>query len=136
MVFSADTVHLAEVRAFARAATVSLGSSVDLEVLDVVVGELAANAVVHQDGDAEIVVCEVHDRCLEVSVTDGGAGLPRLVDEAPWSPTGHRGIQLVAALSDRWGVDPVAGGKRVWAQMSSAPAVHHNDDRIHARTRR
>ncbi len=118
MAFSADTAQLAEVRRFARAAAVSFGSVVDLDLFDVVVGELAANAVVHQDGEAEIVVCEIHPGCIEVAVTDGGAGLPHQVNEAPWSPDGHRGIQLVAALSDAWGVEPVEGGKRVWARVS------------------
>lgn len=122
MAFTADPAELAGVRRFAREAVTSLGLAVDLDLFVVVVGELAANAVVHQDGAAEIAVTEV-DGCVEVAVSDPDPGLPQLVNEAPWSTEGHRGIQLVVALSQEWGVEPTEVGKRVWARIAPAEGV-------------
>jgi anti-sigma regulatory factor (Ser/Thr protein kinase) len=136
MGFSADTARLAEVRRFARAAAASFAPTADLAMFEVVVGELAANAVVHQGGAAEIVVSQIHDGCIEVSVTDHGIGLPQLVDGPSWSTEGHRGMQLVAALAESWGSDPVEGGKRVWAKVTVTPAVDYTRTSEDARTRR
>jgi hypothetical protein len=38
---------------------------------------------------------------------------------------GGRGLLMVAQLSDRWGFEPLADGKRVWAELS----VDDDDDR-------
>ena len=35
---------------------------------------------------------------------------------------GHRGLFLVGALSQSWGVTPEAEGKRIWARL--VPASH------------
>lgn len=120
MVFGPRTSHLAGIRDFARDAAGSLGASVDLDLLAVVVGELAANAAIHQHGPAEITLRLLEDGSLEVAVSDGDARLPRVIDGEPWSTSGHRGIPLVAALSDAWGAEPSPAGKRVWARL---PAV-------------
>jgi len=117
LAFDPDPSHLAAVRDFARHAAESLGATVDLELLAVVVGELAANAVVHQHSRAEITVRRLDGGILEVAVRDGGVELPRLVNDDPASTSGHRGIQMVAALSDAWGVEPSPVGKRVWARL-------------------
>jgi len=34
---------------------------------------------------------------------------------------GGRGLRLVDELSDRWGVDPLPWGKRVWADLAVTP---------------
>ncbi len=118
MVFPADPSHLGTVRDFARRAAVSLGAQVDLDVLAVLVGELAANAAVHQSDDAEITLELVQGGMLLVTVCDHSEELPRVSGERPWSTAGHRGIQLVAALAQDWGVDSATVGKRVWARLA------------------
>ncbi|CAN5496555.1 ATP-binding protein [soil metagenome] len=115
--FSADPRNLAGIRAFAREGAERLGASVDLEVLAVVVGELAANAVLHQDGQAVVTVRRLDDGALQVEVCDEAPGVPELVEHDTWALGGHRGIQLVAALADEWGVEPEPVGKRVWARL-------------------
>lgn len=117
LVFSADRAQVASVREFARDAALSLGANVDLEVLAVVVSELAANAVVHQSDDAEITLELLDGGEFHVSVSDPSVDLPLLVAEEPWSTSGHRGLQLVAALAQEWGVEPTPVGKRVWARL-------------------
>jgi hypothetical protein len=42
---------------------------------------------------------------------------PRLAEAGPGDESG-RGLRLVAALSQRWGVDALGWGKRTWADLA------------------
>jgi anti-sigma regulatory factor (Ser/Thr protein kinase) len=90
-----------------------------------VVAELVGNSVRHAHplpGGVVRVAWRVHpdgdsDR-IEVRVTDGGAGdSPRVRRVGPDSVDG-RGLAIVAALADRWGVDRDGLGQCVWAEIS------------------
>jgi anti-sigma regulatory factor (Ser/Thr protein kinase) len=90
-----------------------------------VVAELVGNAIRHAEplpGGVVRVAWRAHrgtagDR-IEVRVTDGGAGeLPRMRTVGPDSIDG-RGLTIVAALADRWGVDRDGLGQCVWAELS------------------
>lgn len=50
---------------------------------------------------------------LRVEVTDACPSPPVRM-HVPNDATAGRGLNLVAALSARWGVEPRAGGKTVW----------------------
>jgi len=90
-----------------------------------VAAELIANAVRHAEPLPGGVVrlawrLRTSDgkRMVEVRVTDGGAiSLPRpraaSIDEAD-----GRGLKIVEALADRWGVDKDGLGQSVWAELS------------------
>lgn len=83
------------------------------------VSELVTNAV-RYDGPAFSVVASTDPRCVRIAVEDGSAPggqvQVRHVDDTCES---GRGMLLVEGLSDRWGVDPLAGhgGKAVWAEL-------------------
>lgn len=90
-----------------------------------VVAELVGNAIRHAaalPGDVirvawRIRIADGRQR-LEVRVTDGGAGeAPRPRDVGLDSIDG-RGLAIVAALAERWGVDRDGLGQSVWAQLS------------------
>lgn len=115
--FEPDTAALAEVRRFAVTRARELGAKVDMGALEVVVGELAANAAIHQTGTARLDIELRQDGALEISVFDCSVAQPRLAQKDPWAAGGHRGVQLVAALSSEWGVENSADGKRVWARL-------------------
>jgi anti-sigma regulatory factor (Ser/Thr protein kinase) len=93
-----------------------------------VVAELVGNAIRHAQalpGDVIRVAWRIRtggDRqWLEVRVTDGGAGDgPRQREVGPESLDG-RGLAIVAALADRWGVERDGLGQSVWAQLSHLP---------------
>ncbi|MFF9867299.1 ATP-binding protein [Streptomyces sp. NPDC013953] len=66
------------------------------------------------------------DRTVRIEVTDTrGENVPLLsADPSPDGESG-RGLLLVAALADRWGCSPRAGGgpgKTVWAECTPYPA--------------
>ena len=98
------------------------------ELADVitVVAELVGNAVQHADplpGGVIRVAWRlrptVGGQLIEVRVTDGGApGQPsiRTVDA---DASDGRGLTIVAALADRWGVDRDDLGLSVWAEISA-----------------
>lgn len=55
---------------------------------------------------------------LRVEVQDSGGGEPRIPEQAD---EGGRGLLLVAALADKWGVDERDPGKVVWCEFAAAP---------------
>jgi anti-sigma regulatory factor (Ser/Thr protein kinase) len=96
-----------------------------------VLSELAANAVIHADG--ETIVCELvdHGLRLHIAVHDQGVGpnSPRAnPNPGPGPDTGSgpgadehgRGLLLVQALSDAWGAyaNRPGPGHVVWAELS------------------
>lgn len=119
----ADVAHLAAARDFALRAARDLGATVDADDLVLIVGELAANAVVHQDGDAELVVRVHPDGRVDIEVADDDPTLPDAIVSGAFDPDGHRGLQLVQAMSDSWGVTPQGDGKLVWAHLAPPKTV-------------
>lgn len=100
------------------------------ELADVVAiaAELVGNAILHADplpGGVLRVAWRVHRTgpgwLVAVLVTDGGAaGVPSIRTVDPDADDG-RGLTIVAALADRWGVRKDGLGQSVWAELS-APA--------------
>jgi anti-sigma regulatory factor (Ser/Thr protein kinase) len=78
------------------------------------VSELATNALVHgvPPGRGFLLRIRYDGDVLRVEVHDSGPGVPRIADAAD---EGGRGLLLVAALSDKWGVAERELGKVVWA---------------------
>ncbi|SEQ94740.1 ATP-binding protein [Streptomyces radiopugnans] len=97
-----------------------------------VVSELFTNAVRHTDServDCELRVTGVR---LRLAVTDQGSGNARHAGgaaEAPADTRGEgengRGLLLVSALAEAWGVRPGAGGRghMVWAELGFGPSA-------------
>jgi anti-sigma regulatory factor (Ser/Thr protein kinase) len=83
--------------------------------LQLLVDELVTNAVLHARSDSELVAT-VEGRSARVEVRDESTRVPTARHYGPSSTTG-RGLHLVEALAQRWGVEPVAGGKVVWFEL-------------------
>lgn len=84
--------------------------------LELCLSELIANAT---QAGAETVSIAVafQDDALELSVTDDGAGIPVLRSTQPDDEHG-RGLQIVASLSEDWGVRSFGPRKTVWATLA------------------
>ncbi len=89
----------------------------DVELL---VTELVANVVDHVGGDGALSLdLEYSDGWLRVAVTDGSAVRPVVGELRGDQPRG-RGMQIVEAIADEWGVANADGGKQVWFVIRSA----------------
>ncbi|MFD3735416.1 ATP-binding protein [Streptomyces sp. NPDC058632] len=96
------------------------------DTVTLVVAELAANAVLHgrvPGRDFELrLTCDRTAGLVRVEVSDTHPAHPELPEPAgrPAADTeGGRGLLLVEAVADRWGVDGRMGpGKTVWAECA------------------
>jgi two-component sensor histidine kinase len=85
-----------------------------------VVGELVVNAVRHArplPGGVRVAWSVTPAGVVEVRVTDGGGRLRPNPRRAGPEALDGRGLQIVSALADRWGVDHDGDGQSVWAQI-------------------
>ena len=91
------------------------------------VSELAANAVLDA-GTPMRVTARRLGQGMRIEVEDNNLHLPVVTVARPEdllenrSMTG-RGLALVAAMADRWGADPAAGGKVTWAEVGTGRRV-------------
>ncbi|MFG2591675.1 ATP-binding protein [Streptomyces sp. NPDC048438] len=122
------------VRQFVRDALVDWACEVDLDDVLLCVSELATNALVHgvppgrgfrvQLTWGSVLRIEVHD--------SGGGQVAEPADPGPLAEYG-RGLTLVGALADAWGVGERDPGKTVWCEFAgsasrfveSSPRAHH-----------
>jgi anti-sigma regulatory factor (Ser/Thr protein kinase) len=88
------------------------------ESAEIVVTELVTNAVEHA-GSASLVEVERRRDAFRLTVRDyDRATLPDATLPDPTSPRG-RGLAMVAAVAQSWGVDAHADGKTVWAELAA-----------------
>jgi anti-sigma regulatory factor (Ser/Thr protein kinase) len=116
----ADPAGVASARRFTRECLDrwALGDLADTAVL--LVSEAVTNVLLHAHtpGSLRLVV---HEQVLRVEVRDGSSRLPFAKGYQPTAATG-RGLQLIEALSDRWGSEAEAGGKRTWFELAAPPS--------------
>ncbi|MET7685550.1 ATP-binding protein [Streptomyces sp. NPDC005423] len=111
-------------RQFARAFLAECGladAGRDADVL-LCVSELATNALVHAVPAGRLfrVFLRYDGHVLRVEVHDSGGGVPRVDAHPDDTDEGGRGLMLVDALSDKWGVAERELGKVVWAEFTAA----------------
>ncbi|MET8399137.1 SpoIIE family protein phosphatase [Streptomyces sp900116325] len=82
---------------------------------ELLVSELVGNVVRHGRGPLRLRLLLDADLVCEVS--DGSLTMPR-VRHASETDEGGRGLQLVAALSQRWGTRYTAAGKCIWTAQT------------------
>ncbi len=91
-----------------------------VETAELVVSELAGNAVRHARSTFRAEV-SFRNGSVRLAVTDarplpdGWSGFPIAREH---------GLGLVAAVADDWAVEPLAGGKVVWAELARNEEVH------------
>jgi anti-sigma regulatory factor (Ser/Thr protein kinase) len=78
--------------------------------------ELVTNAVLHGRSDVCVEV-DVRDDVVRISVLDENSRHPAAVPEDPNALDG-RGLALVDAVANRWGVADRPLGKAVWFELS------------------
>lgn len=115
--FDAQPESVSQARAFAAQALDGWGLRARAEDIRLCVSELATNAVVHgtAPGHRFLVKLDSDDDVVRLEVHDSHRRQPAVREPAATDISG-RGLQLVAALSDEWGVeDRASAGKIVWS---------------------
>ncbi|MFH8929226.1 ATP-binding protein [Streptomyces pristinaespiralis] len=97
------------------------------EAVGHIVAELAANAATHgqvpgRDFELRLLLSEPGTLRIEVSDTRSER-LPSLPEPAAPDAESGRGLLLVGALADAWGVTPRDVGKTVWATVAVRDAA-------------
>jgi anti-sigma regulatory factor (Ser/Thr protein kinase) len=101
-----------------------------LSDVEAVVAELIGNAVRHADPLPGGVIrlawrlwSTPEGQLVEIRVTDGGAATPPQIRVVGPDALDGRGLSIVAALVDQWGVDRDGLGQSVWARLSAPVPV-------------
>jgi anti-sigma regulatory factor (Ser/Thr protein kinase) len=124
MLFARRKLTARAAREFVAESLAQWGCSERLDDVRLCTSELVTNALLHgtSTDDVILVRVEFHDAQLLVEVHDGGNGTPRQRQVQDTRDNG-RGLFLVSAIADDWGVAAREGpGKRVWASFK-VPAV-------------
>jgi anti-sigma regulatory factor (Ser/Thr protein kinase) len=105
-------------RRFARDALPDLPPNA-LEVVELMVSELATNAIRHSQSAFDLLINRTKDD-VRIEVTDRAGGTPAVRHPGPEDPRG-RGLRIVEMLSQKWGVEyHTDDGKTVWFVLSTA----------------
>lgn len=113
--FTPELSSLAAVRRFLANALAGWGDGDAVADAQLVVNELATNAIQHA-ASAFSVSVKVTGSEVQIRVWDASSSAPTPTVVGPTAIRG-RGLILVTALATRWGVDPVPDGKVVWAEL-------------------
>jgi anti-sigma regulatory factor (Ser/Thr protein kinase) len=114
--------HRASVKAartFARQIATEWKLDALVHDLVLVVSELVTNAIVHgttAQGREVGLTFDLNPMRLRVEVRDPGDGTPAVREDSSDDDENGRGLHIVDATVDRWGVTPRVIGKTTWAE--------------------
>ncbi|WP_370078062.1 SpoIIE family protein phosphatase [Streptacidiphilus sp. MAP12-16] len=109
-----EPTSVARARELACAWLLSRGLDDLIDTTELLVSELATNALRHGRGDIRLRL--LRDTVLVCEVWDNGYAQPRQ-RRARDTDEGGRGLQLVSLLADRWGSRRTPTGKTVWFEL-------------------
>ncbi|WP_162259397.1 ATP-binding protein [Phycicoccus sp. Soil803] len=109
--------NVGHARAFVTKHLIHNGLSSEVDVLRLVVSELATNAVIHAVTPFTVTVGRINGT-LSLIVRDRSMIGPEADPVCrPGLATGGRGLHLVELLSSTWGITLARDGKSVWARF-------------------
>ncbi|MFD5378338.1 ATP-binding protein [Streptomyces griseoincarnatus] len=125
----AEPEEVAALRVDVRARLREWGIQAVIDAAQLCVSELVSNVITHVGpGTPVSLVLSFRGARLRIEVRDPDAGvLPTLVRATEDAENG-RGMALVDALSDRWGVDLHRDGKVTWCEIVTVSEVPQGGD--------
>lgn len=118
--FPATPVAVGQAREWVTRVAAATGHAPMTPTLQLLVSELATNAIRHAGGDRFLVEFDANGHVL-VAVCDANPTEPTPRDAQP-TDLGGRGLAIVEGLSERWGAQIHRDGKCVWFQLADSPA--------------
>jgi anti-sigma regulatory factor (Ser/Thr protein kinase) len=125
--FPAELRSAAEARRFAERTLQGWSCDRLIDSARLLVSELVVNAVIHAHTPADLRLC-FNGTVLRVEVSDGSMHAPRRRPYSPTATTG-RGLMILDAVADHWGVDIGTGAKTVWFELDAANVEHDSGAR-------
>jgi DNA-binding transcriptional MerR regulator/anti-sigma regulatory factor (Ser/Thr protein kinase) len=117
--FECSPTNAGAARAFATDAAERLDLRVDLDMVELLVSEVATNAIRHASTPFTVSVCDMGD-VVRFEVSDESDVTPSRVGP---SVEGGFGLGIVEAMAARWGVETGDSGKTVWFELSPVVPV-------------
>jgi len=103
-----------------------------VQAAELMTSELATNCIQHARTEFELAV-NTEDQ-VRVEVRDSNHARPELQFPTPEDQSG-RGLRIVEAMSDSWGVSPSPDGKTVWFVLELEPVAAESLPRFTAAQR-
>lgn len=127
--FLAEPSEVAALRRIVRTHLTLWGLPDVIEVAQMCVTELVANVITHiGPGTPTTLVVAMNGTHVRLEVHDpDGSALPTLLSATTTAESG-RGLALVTAMADRWGVIPTEKGKTTWCEI--ATELSRNDAHV------
>lgn len=97
-----------------------LGSAATMD-MSLAISELVTNAVLHGRGDVRLQI-RSGPGVVRAAVHDQDRSPPVVVHGAP-DAVGGRGLRIIEAIAERWGVTEVSDGKWVWVELAVDPTT-------------
>ena len=116
----ADPRNVREARQMLRGALLRSGGEQLIDAATLVLSEVVTNAFVHAGTDVRVHLWST-DEAVRVEVEDGASHVPTHRRYAETAGTG-RGLQLLDAMTDRWGTVERPTGKTVWFEIGALDA--------------
>ncbi|SEK27753.1 SpoIIE family protein phosphatase [Streptacidiphilus jiangxiensis] len=113
-ILPSEPTSVARARELACGWLLACGLDELVDTVELLVSELATNALRHGRGDIRVRL--LRDSVLVCEVWDNGYAQPRQ-RRARDTDEGGRGLQLVSLLADRWGSRRTPNGKAVWFEL-------------------
>ncbi|TXS15681.1 SpoIIE family protein phosphatase [Streptomyces sp. wa22] len=117
-IHQADPQGLSEARSIVRQALTDWGLAGLADDAELVTGELLVNVLLHTEGGAVLTLEVLPEpvRRIRLSVQDRSSVWPRRRTPGETSTSG-RGLLLLDAVAERWGIEPRGEGKAVWCEI-------------------
>lgn len=101
-------------RAVRQFVTEALTGSTQLDDIVLTASELASNVIRHARTVYTVLV-EHRQDLVRLEISDGDSIVPAVEDLSD----SQRGLQLVDAASDKWGIEGSHTGKTIWAEFNT-----------------
>ncbi|MFG2629874.1 SpoIIE family protein phosphatase [Streptomyces sp. NPDC048473] len=122
-IHQADPEGLSDARTIVRQALTDWDMAEFADDAELVTGELLVNVLLHTEGGAVLTLEVLPEpvRRVRLTVQDRSSVWPRRRSPGETATSG-RGLLLLDAVADRWGIEPHGEGKAVWCEIGpSAP---------------
>ncbi|MFJ8631716.1 ATP-binding protein [Streptomyces sp. NPDC093568] len=132
--FLADPAEVAVLRRALRGHLGVLGLHEVTDAAQLCVSELVSNVINHVGSGTPVTLCvSMRGTRLRLEVCDPDTReLPTLVEACTDAETG-RGVALISATAERWGVQVLADCKVTWCELATGGTVsnpHHGDAHV------